>query len=234
MTALGATSRRAGAANHLTLALLLGACWFVAACATTAPVEPRPGALGSADQTAAVPVGDLDEGGNESARDAAEAESLQFARAILERKGGRKLDAGQREGVARALVSAESEHGISVVLALAMIELESGFDPHAKGPAGSIGLMQLQPATARAVARRHGFDWKNSHTLLDPETNARLGLAYLAELRSRFGTTDHAIAAYNIGPGNLRRLLARHPLRRGPYLTKVYAHVDALREQYPD
>jgi soluble lytic murein transglycosylase-like protein len=151
---------------------------------------------------------------------------------VLEDKGHRKLDTAQREGVLRALVDAETEHGVPVIVALALIELESGFDPEARGPSGAIGLMQLQPATARAVARRSGLDWQNERTLRDPETNARLGLAYLVELRTRFGTTEHALAAYNMGPGNLNRLLERSPLRRGPYLEKVHAHVDALRRQY--
>jgi len=159
-------------------------------------------------------------------------ETLRLARLVLERKGSKKLDADQREAVARALAAAESDYGLSVVFSLAIMELESRFDPNAEGPSGSIGLMQLQPATARAVAQRYGFKWRGERTLRDPETNARLGLAYLAELHARFGTTDYAIAAYNIGPGNLRRLLARRPLGRGPYLTKVYAHVDALREEY--
>jgi Transglycosylase SLT domain len=159
-------------------------------------------------------------------------ESLAFARAVLEHKGSRKLDARQREAVAGALVRAQAEHGLSVILSLALIELESGFDPKARGPAGSIGLMQLQPATASDLASRAGLGWKNHRTLLDPEKNARLGLAYLAEMRRQFGTTERAVAAYNIGPTKLRRLLAKRPLRPGPYLTKVYAHVNALRAEY--
>lgn len=229
----GAKLRHPVGPKRMLLVLVLGACGLFAACASTGPIESRTSAADAAKaaradaQKARQTPGDAESGSEQETN-----RSLDFARVVLEREGGDKLDAEQREGVARALVSAESEHGISVILALAMMQLESRFDPHAKGPAGSIGLMQLQPATARAVARRHGFRWESSSTLLDPETNARLGLAYLAELRSRFGSTDHAVAAYNIGPGNLRRLLARRPLDRGPYLTKVYAHIDALREEY--
>lgn len=166
------------------------------------------------------------------ARQLEEDAAFDLARLVLERQGARKLDADQREAVARALTAAATEHGFEVLLSLAIMQLESRFDPNARGPAGSIGLMQLQPATAKAVARRSGVEWRGEKTLRDPGTNARLGLAYLAELRARFGTTEHAIAAYNIGPGNLRRLLARRPLRRGPYLTKVFANVDALRQAY--
>jgi soluble lytic murein transglycosylase-like protein len=159
-------------------------------------------------------------------------DSLDFARTVLKREASRKMSVRQREAVARTLVGAESEYGIPVVLTLAIMRQESRFDPSAKGPAGSIGLMQLKPSTARETAKRYGIGWKSDRTLLDPEQNTRLGLAYLAELQRDFGGTEHAVAAYNIGPARLRRLLLRGPLRRGPYLTKVYDHVDSLLEQY--
>jgi soluble lytic murein transglycosylase-like protein len=219
------------------LALIVGVIGFVGACATTSPVDLVAGPTDDPAET--------ESPSSETASDALEIEvlarpdlvpqevpSLGFARVVLEHKARRKLDPEQRERVARILASAEREYGISVIHALAIIELESGFDPAARGPAGSIGLMQLQPATAREVAKRYGFHWTSDRTLLDPEQNARLGLAYLAELRRKFDTTEKAVAAYNIGPANLRRLLARRALRPGPYLTKFYAHVDALREDY--
>jgi len=217
--------------------LVLGLIWLCGACATTTPVE-EPSA--PADPTARIEAPRIDapavapvtEEIPRFAPTPTEQERFRFALRVLERKGARKLNAAQREGVARALVAAEVEHGLPLTLSLAIIELESRFNPRAKGPAGSIGLMQLQPATARETAERYGFRWTNNRMLLDPEQNARLGLAYLAELRRKFGTTEHAVAAYNIGPANLRRLLARRPLRRGPYLTKVFAHVDALHEEY--
>lgn len=160
-----------------------------------------------------------------------ESDSLLYARTVLEAHG-RKLDAVQREGVARALVNAEAEHGLSVLMTLAVIAQESRFDPHAKGPSGSLGLMQVQPATARDIARRHGLAWQSDRTLYDPVQNVRIATAYLAEMRAQFGSTDHAIAAFNIGPGNLRRLLARHPLLPGPYLKKIHAHAAAMRVQF--
>jgi soluble lytic murein transglycosylase len=196
----------------------------------SAPKALIPAEASPSDTSVSVPDAIEAPAGEETSRE--EEETLRLARLVLQRKGSKKLDADQREAVARALAAAESDYGLSVIFSLAIMELESRFDPNAEGPSGSIGLMQLQPATARAVAQRYGFKWRGDRTLRDPETNARLGLAYLAELHARFGTTDYAIAAYNIGPGNLRRLLARRPLGRGPYLTKVYANVDSLREEY--
>ena len=212
--------------------------WLSVACATTAP--PEPVAFVPVPRAAEAPL-TQPSGALEALADAdpislldpapPESESLLFVREVLERKAA-KLGATEREGVARALVVAEAEHGLPVVYTLALITQESRFDPRAKGPTGSLGLMQLQPVTAREVARRHGLTWQSDRTLLDPVQNVRLGLAYLAELRATFGSTDHAMAAYNIGPGNLRRLLAKRPLRHGPYLKKVHAHAEAMRGEF--
>jgi soluble lytic murein transglycosylase-like protein len=205
------------------------------ACATTPPSEQAPKnakANAATDPTRATETRSLAPGTTSVDPSASKQDSLDLARTILEREGARSLNAEEREAVARTLARAESEDGFPVLLSLAIIKQESRFDPAARGPAGSIGLMQLQPATARELARRQGLEWKAHRTLLDPEKNVQLGLAYLGEMRSKFGTTEHAIAAYNIGPGGLRRLLSRHPLRRGPYLTKVYGHAEALRKEY--
>ncbi|MFK7898248.1 MAG: transglycosylase SLT domain-containing protein [Myxococcota bacterium] len=159
---------------------------------------------------------------------------MAFVRAVLDREAARKLDAGERERVARELVFAEHQYDLPVTLALAIIKQESRFDPAARGPSGSIGLMQLQPATAREIAERTGLVWTSQSVLRNPEVNVRLGIAYLVELRNRFKNTEHAVGAYNIGPAKMRRLLARRPFRRGPYLTKVYGHAEALENEYLD
>ena len=238
-----ATEPRAQSAPRWLPFLIAMVLWFSSACATspttqgsTAPSSTTEPSGSTLEESQARKNGAASAESPDSSADAdrttQDSERLALARTILGEKGRGKLSLSQREGVARALVGAEAEHGLPVVLLLAMIELESGFDPKATGPVGSIGLMQLQPATAREMARRYGLHFKNDRTLLDPEQNTRLGIAYLAELRGKFGTTEHAVAAYNIGPGNLRRLLARRPLSRGPYLTKVYANQDALLAEY--
>jgi len=213
---------------------------FAAACASTAPPAP-PVAFAPLPRATALPVAHppvsfpaaIADGASASLLDQAPPEhaSLLYTRAVLESRG-KRLDAVQREGVARALVRAEAEDGIPVLMTLSLIAQESRFDPRAKGPTGSLGLMQLQPATALEVARRNGLAWQSNLTLLDPVQNVRIALAYLAELRARFGTTDHAMAAYNIGPGNLQRLLRTRPLRHGPYLKKVHGHADAMRAEF--
>jgi len=234
-----ADSKRGRGPSRQYRALLAFVAWFGAACASTATRAPdafSPAPRATKLSEAHPPVALTDELPNSEPApllDPAPPEnaSLLYARSVLE-KHGAKLDAVQREGVARALVLAEANDGIPVLMTLALITQESRFDPHAKGPTGSLGLMQIQPVTAQAVARKHGLAWQSDRTLLDPVQNMRIGLAYLAELRDRFGSIDHALAGYNIGPGNLSKLLKKGPLRHGPYLKKVHAHAETMTAEF--
>ncbi len=234
----GLFAHRAAHSTGSAPALAAFVLWFGLACATGGPPAavaelrmPRRAELPAAHPPVGVDGFALPEAAPLLDQAPPESASLIYARAVLEAKASR-LDAVQREGVARALVRAEAEHGLSVLITLALVEQESRFDPHAHGPSGSLGLMQVQPATARDVARRHGLAWQSDRTLFDPVQNVRIATAYLAEMRALFGSTDHALAAYNIGPGNLRRLLGRRPFRHGPYLRKVHAKAEALRAEY--
>jgi hypothetical protein len=76
----------------------------------------------------------------------------------------------------RELAVCEAERtGLPPQIALAVIEIESGFDPAAKGAAGEIGLMQVMPPTARML----GFQGSDDQ-LAEPAANIRLGVGYLA------------------------------------------------------
>jgi soluble lytic murein transglycosylase-like protein len=163
----------------------------------------------------------------------AEHSSLFLAREILNERAPH-LDPLQLEGVARAVVKAEQEHGLPALLVLALIEQESGFRPKARGPGGSLGLMQLMPKSARAVAAQHGIPWQGAHTLHDPVKNVHLGVLYLAQMREVFGSTDLAMAAYNIGPGAVQKRLERGKSCKGPYVTGVLQRFQAMRLIFGD
>lgn len=80
---------------------------------------------------------------------------------------------------------------VDPVLAKAVIQVESGFNPSAVSHKGARGLMQLMPGTARrfSVAKIH-----------DPEENIRGGVAYLSVLQRLFGNDlRRVLAAYNAG-----------------------------------
>lgn len=116
---------------------------------------------------------------------------------------------GEIEGLARTLVRESRRVGLAPSLVLAVIEVESGFDPFAVSPAGAMGLMQVKPATGRSLADELGIDWQGERTLFDPVANLRIGVAYLAKMRDRFRHLPTALAAYNRGPGAIGRRMSR-------------------------
>jgi len=88
-----------------------------------------------------------------------------------------------------------------------LVWVESKNDPSAVSPRGAKGLMQLMPDTAFWMADKMGENI-TLDDLFDPETNVRLGVAYLAYLLDRFdGDIRLALIAYNAGEGTLRRWL---------------------------
>ena len=123
----------------------------------------------------------------------------------------------------RSLVTAAAaEHGLPQDWVYAVIRQESAFDADAASAADAIGLMQLLPSTARQVASRLGLAPPRRLDLIDPALNIRLGSAYLAAMRTRFGGRSLlATAAYNAGPNAARRWLADEPLPGDLWLTRI-------------
>lgn len=102
-----------------------------------------------------------------------------------------------------------ADPAVAPELALAIARRESEFDPAAVSPAGARGLMQVMPATAERMARGLGLSYAPERLTAEPAYNARLGIAYLAELRAEFGANPALLAAaYNAGPARPRAWLA--------------------------
>ncbi len=90
-------------------------------------------------------------------------------------------------------------------LILSMIRQESLFHPKAISRARAQGLMQIMPATARLVAKRHGLRYSKKRLLTDPAYNMTLGQSYLGGLLRDFeGSYVLSIASYNAGPHRVR------------------------------
>lgn len=98
-------------------------------------------------------------------------------------------------------IQAQGANGLDPFLVAAIIREESQYDWRAVSRVGAIGLMQVMPATANAVAQRHQFPAVGREDLFDQETNIRIGAHYVDQLLGQFsGNLVHTIAAYNAGP----------------------------------
>ena len=89
-------------------------------------------------------------------------------------------------------------------LVASLIRQESVFVPRTRSPVGARGLMQVMPATGRALARLEGVSYRTSR-LYDPGVSIRFGTRYLRQLLDRFAERPElALAGYNAGPHRVR------------------------------
>jgi soluble lytic murein transglycosylase len=102
-----------------------------------------------------------------------------------------------------------ANYHLTPALLAAVIEQESKFDANAKSSTGAIGLMQLQPSTAKGIAIRTGGSKFVVSDLYNPEINVRYGAWYLRHLLDKYDDNERtALAAYNAGQDNVDRWMA--------------------------
>jgi soluble lytic murein transglycosylase len=95
------------------------------------------------------------------------------------------------------------EKQLDPALIAAVIYSESRFRDQTSN-AGAIGLMQVTPATASAIAQQSGGTQFTVQDLENPEINIRYGTYHLRALLDRYGGNEvAALAAYNAGSGNV-------------------------------
>lgn len=121
---------------------------------------------------------------------------------------GHAVDEHSLRQIARIAERASLTYRLPPALILSVIHSESRFRPDAVSPAGAIGLMQIQPATAVHFADATGLPAPSFMSLFDPEVNIPLGAGYLRLLIDRFGDLRTALAAYHVGPTEIARRLA--------------------------
>jgi len=99
------------------------------------------------------------------------------------------------------------DKGLDPALVAAVIYQESRFRRDVRSPTGAVGLMQLQPETARGIALRTGGTAFELSDLTNPAINIRYGSWYLQNLFEKYRSERLALAAYNAGQGNVDRWL---------------------------
>ena len=97
--------------------------------------------------------------------------------------------------VKESIIKHSMEMGVDPALALSIAKKESGFKHELKSPYGAVGVFQVLPSTAKKI----GF---NPYYLNE---NIKAGLTYYKMMYKMFGSTELALAAYNAGPGNVKK-----------------------------
>jgi soluble lytic murein transglycosylase len=137
-----------------------------------------------------------------------------------------------QRSLAIAIVREAKKNDLDPLLVVALIRAESSFNNYAVSGVGAMGLMQLMPPTGEYLLSKRGLKLGRKTNLFDHELNVELGAAYLADLIRRFGTLEHALVAYNAGPGAARKILAKPEVRRrflAGYPLKVASEHKRLR-----
>jgi soluble lytic murein transglycosylase-like protein len=120
--------------------------------------------------------------------------------------------------------AAADRYDLPAELIKAVCLVESAMNPKAQSPVGAQGLMQLMPQTAKDLDVSDPFD---------PGQAINGGARYLAQQLRSFGRTDHALAAYNAGPGAVRRAGGipnyQETQRYVKKVTRYYQHFQSSR-----
>jgi soluble lytic murein transglycosylase-like protein len=126
-------------------------------------------------------------------------------------------------GFRTALEVAAAAARVSPELLAALVWQESRWRPASVSPKGARGLAQLMPGTARDLR----VDPR------DPDANLLGGARYLRQMLDLFdGDVERALAAYNAGPGRVRRARGVPPIRETrAYVASVVDRVTGTLEQ---
>lgn len=133
-------------------------------------------------------------------------------------------NSSSKSAIKEEIVKCSLEQGVDPALALSIAQQESKFNKNARSSQGAVGVFQLIPSTAK----RLGI---NPYCL---NGNIVGGVKYLKLMQDKFGSVELAIAAYNAGPGAVRRHRGIPPYSQTrTYVRKIMANYNYLKEN-PD
>ena len=135
---------------------------------------------------------------------------------------GATLGGGAPSAYDGEIQAAAAKYGLDPALLKGLIRQESNFNPNAGSPAGAQGLTQLMPGTASSLGVTDPHD---------PQQAIDGGAKYLKQQLDAFGgDVQKALAAYNAGPGAVKRYGGIPPYAETQnYVRKVMAYADEYR-----
>jgi soluble lytic murein transglycosylase-like protein len=161
----------------------------------------------------------------------------QVMEVLVEATRGR-ITGGDAGFLAREIDRNARLYDFDPLLIVAVVLTESGADFSAVGRgsngavSGALGVMQVQPATARAMAAALGRPVPSRADLMDPAYNLSVGVAYLLQMVHRYGDLRLGIMAYNVGQGGLESGLRGESSLPEAYYRKVLARYRRLRSGF--
>lgn len=141
---------------------------------------------------------------------------------ILQRN--RRLSRQEAERIAEGVIGFSLKYGVDARLVMAMIIVESGFNPNATSHAGAMGLGQLMPGTARGLGVSNAYDSVENLYGMVKLIRGHIDRYHRQTGGDEFETLVLMLAAYNAGPGAVRRHGGVPPFRETQnYVRKVTA-----------
>ncbi|MDO6524904.1 MULTISPECIES: lytic transglycosylase domain-containing protein [unclassified Motilimonas] len=134
-----------------------------------------------------------------------------------------KVNKKLRQHYHPTIVDIASRHQLEPALLHAVISAESGYNPQAVSRAGAVGMMQLMPGTAKMLGVSNSYDVVQ---------NMEGGAKYLRSLLNQYNNKKLALAAYNAGPGAVKKYNNQIPPYKETqnYVKKVMQYYETYRQ----
>jgi soluble lytic murein transglycosylase len=136
--------------------------------------------------------------------------------------------------IANSVYEESRKYDLDYRLVLAIMKVESNFKNEAVSRRGARGLMQINPSSARIIARESGVEVNGAKCLHEPEKNIKIGVSYLSKLRDMFDNMVSALHAYNAGPGKVKKPAAQETAKTTSFTRKVMSEYRQITEVLPE
>jgi membrane-bound lytic murein transglycosylase D len=105
--------------------------------------------------------------------------------------------------------------------------IESGLNPRAISRVRAVGLWQFMPATGKYYGLNNNWYIDDR---MDPERSTDAACRYLRDLYRMFNDWELALAAYNTGPGNVKRAIRKSGYKKTFW--DIYSHLPRETRSY--